>query len=138
MKFGQLVEHLKRKWGRETSSRLLSVFYKSFTLGKSKGSAAWFHYISIALQLAYNRNKLLKTLHCWSRDMVNFDFLDKGLGIHSPASLVHDFSQKKCSSRYILLTDQISLPGSFGSWYFGQYVHCNCLLPRLWHHGFWN
>ena len=36
--------------------------------------------------------------------MLNFDFLDKDLGIVSPA-------QQKCSSCYILLTDQISLPG---------------------------
>ena len=41
--------------------------------------------------------------------MLNFDFLDKGLGTVSPAHFVYDFS-KKCSSCYILLTDQISLP----------------------------
>ena len=63
-------------------------------LGKSKWSAAWFHYISIALKLAYNRNKLFKTLYYWSRDMLNFDFLDKGLGIVSPAHFVYDFSTK--------------------------------------------
>ena len=32
--------------------------------------------------------------------MLNFDFLDKGLGINSPAHFVYDFS-----SCYILLTD---------------------------------
>ena len=42
--------------------------------------------------------------------MLNFDFLDKGLGIVSPAHFVYDFSTK-CSSCYILLSDQISLPG---------------------------
>ena len=42
--------------------------------------------------------------------MLNFDFLDKGLGTVSPAHFVYDFS-KKCSSCYILLTDQISFPG---------------------------
>ena len=42
--------------------------------------------------------------------MLNFDFLDKGLGIVSPAHFAYDF-QQKCSSCYILLTDQISLPG---------------------------
>ena len=52
------------------------------------------HYISIALKLAYNTNKLFKTLHYWSRDMLNFDFLDKGLGIVSPAHFVYDFSTK--------------------------------------------
>ena len=37
--------------------------------------------------------------------MLNFDFLDKGLGIVSPAHFVYDFSV----SCYILLTDQISV-----------------------------
>ena len=42
--------------------------------------------------------------------MLNFDILNKGLGIVSPAHLGMNF-QQKCSSCYILLTDQISLPG---------------------------
>ena len=81
-----------RKWGRETSSRPLFVFQKNFILGKSKWSAAWFHYISIALRLAYNKNKRFRTLHYWSRDILNFDFLDKCLGIVSPPHFVYDFS----------------------------------------------
>ena len=40
--------------------------------------------------------------------MLNFNFLDKGLGIVAPAHFVYDF-QQKCSSCYILITDQISL-----------------------------
>ena len=82
------------KWGREFCSRPLFVFFKSFILGKSKWSAAWLHYISIALKLACNRKKLLKTLHFWSRDVLNFNFLDEGLGIVSPAHFVYDFSTK--------------------------------------------
>ena len=42
--------------------------------------------------------------------MLNFNFLDKGLGIVFPAHFVNDFSAK-CFSYYILLTEQISLPG---------------------------
>ena len=61
-----------------------------FLLGQSKWFAAWFHYILIALKLAYYRNKLFKTLQYRSRDMFNFDFLDKGLGIVSPAHFVYD------------------------------------------------
>ena len=38
--------------------------------------------------------------------MFNFDFLDKGLGIVSPAHFVYDFLIKT-----FLMTDQISLPG---------------------------
>ena len=104
-KFGQLTEYPKRN----SPDRFL-FFLKSFILGKSKWSTAWFHYISIALKLAYNRNKLFKTLHYWSRDMLNFGFLDKGLGIISPAHFVYDFSTKNYSY-YILLTAQISLSG---------------------------
>ena len=44
--------------------------------------------------------------------MLNFDFLDKGLGIVSPAHFVNIF-QQKCSSCYILITDLVSLPGCF-------------------------
>ena len=63
-----------------------------FILDKSKWSAARFHYISITLKLAYNRNKLFKTLQYISRDILNFDILDKGLAIVSPVHLVYDFS----------------------------------------------
>ena len=38
------------------------------------------------------QNKLLKTLYYWSRDMLNFDFLEKGLGVISPLHFVYDFS----------------------------------------------
>ena len=33
----------------------------------------------------------MKTLHYSSRDMLNFDFLDKSLGIVSAAHFVYDF-----------------------------------------------
>ena len=85
-------------------------FKKSFILDKSKSSATWFHYILIALKLAYNRNKLFKTFQYCTRDMFNFDILDKGL---SEFFLQHIFCivfQQKCSSSHILLTDQMSLP----------------------------
>ena len=54
-----------RMWGRETSSR------PPFFL-----------------------NKLYKTLDYWSRDMLNFDFLEKGLGIVTPLHFVYNFSWK--------------------------------------------
>ena len=94
-----------QKMRQETSSRPLFVFLKSFVLGKSKWSAAWFHCISIVLKLAYNRNKLFKTLHFYLRDMLNFDFLDKGLGIVSPGHFVYDFSRK-----IFLMSNSINWP----------------------------
>ena len=42
--------------------------------------------------------------------MLNFDFLDKGIGIVSPAHFVYDFSTKMLFM-FILLTDKISLHG---------------------------
>ena len=47
--------------------------------GKGKWSAAKFQHILIALNLAYNKNKLYKTLGYWSRDILSFDFLEKYL-----------------------------------------------------------
>ena len=57
--------------------------------------------------MPYNKNKLYKTLGYWSRDMLKFDFLEKGLGIVFPPNFAYDF-QEKCFSSYILLIDQIS------------------------------
>ena len=103
IKFGHLIEYNKRndflqksyrKSGRESSSRPTFVFLKSFILSKSKCSAAWLHYISIDLKLACNKNKLFITLDYWSRDMLNFDFLDKGLENVSTPYFVYDFSTK--------------------------------------------
>ena len=56
----------------------------------------------MVLNLAYNKNKLYKTLDFIklyetldiSRDMLNFDFLEKGLGIVSPPHFLYDFSRK--------------------------------------------
>ena len=133
MKFSQLIEYDKRnifiekscrKWGKETSFRLLVVFWKSIILGKSKWSARQFHYILVALKLACNKNKPFKTLHYSSRDMLNFDFLDEGLGIVSPPHFMCDFSPKMYTQCYILLSNQISLSGCL---YFLRYWTI-CLL----------
>ena len=100
MKFGQLIEYDKRntflqKSYRKWAGRLdpcLFLFKKSFIQSKSKWSAA--QYISIALKVAYNKNKLYKNLDYWSRDVLNFEFLQKGLGVVSPTHFVYDLSRK--------------------------------------------
>ena len=56
--------------------------------------------------------------------MFNFNILDKGLGMVSPAHFVYDFSKKKCSC-YIVLTDQIHSLVVFSLCDIGQYVYCN-------------
>ena len=71
MKFGQLIGYNKRntflqnkcrKCNRETNSRPLFVFLKSFILGKSKWSAALFYYIPIAFNLAHNKKQTVLKL----------------------------------------------------------------------------
>ena len=41
--------------------------------------------------------------------MLNFDFLEKGLGIVFPPHFVYDFSKEMFLMLYILLSDQLSL-----------------------------
>ena len=103
MKFGQLIECYKRniflqkscrKWGKETSSRPLFIFWKRFIWGKSKWSAVLCQYLWVALSLAYNKNKLYKTLNYQSRDLLDFDFLEGGLGIASLPHFVYSFPRK--------------------------------------------
>ena len=88
------LQKLYRKWGRETSSGPLFIFSKSLIWGAVKWSAPSFRYISIPLNLPYNKSKLYKTLDYWSSDIINFNFSEKGLGLVSPPHFVHDFSRK--------------------------------------------
>ena len=78
MKFGQLIEYIER-----------NIF-----LHKIMRKMRQFRYISIALNLPYNKSKLYKTLDYSSRDMLNFNFSEKGLGLVSPPHFVYDFSGK--------------------------------------------
>ena len=48
----------------------------------------------IALNLAYNQNKLYKTSDYWSRDRFKLNFSEKDLGLLSPPHFVHDFWRK--------------------------------------------
>ena len=75
----------------------------------------YFQDISIALNLAYNKNKLYRTLDYWSRDLLDFDFLEKVLGIFLHHILCMVFPEK-CFPHYILLTHQVSVSVSFTSW----------------------
>ena len=60
------------------------LFFKNALYEVARGLQLSFN-IFRQLNLAYNKNKLYKTLDYRSRDMLNFDFLKKDLGI------VHDF-----------------------------------------------
>ena len=72
MEFGQLIEynkisifffqnHAENELRRLVPDLSLS-FLKGFISGKCKWCAVWFHYISIVLRLAYNKNELYETL----------------------------------------------------------------------------
>ena len=125
-----------RKRGWETSFRSLIVFWKSFVRGKSKWSAARsFNIFRQPSTCHKNKNKRHKTFNFCSRDMLNFDFLEKSLGIVSPPHFAYNFSRKML---YYILTDQISLSDSRNFLDIGQYVYCNYLLSTLWRHKFWN
>ena len=67
-----------------------------------------FQYISIVLNLTYNKNKLCKTLENWSWDKLQFDFLEKRLGIVPLSHFMYDFSRKMFLMLYS--TEQTSLP----------------------------
>ena len=54
----------------------------------------WDFQICISVPLTFSKNKLHKTLDYWSRDILHFDFLEKGLRIVSPPHYAYDFSTK--------------------------------------------
>ena len=129
-----------RKLGRETRSRLLFAFWKSFIRGKSKWSAALFQYISIVLNLGYSKNKLYRTLDNWSKVKLNFTFLEKGLGVVSLPYFVYGFSRK-------MFLNVIFYWPNFVVWLsllpeildnMCIVYMCSCLFPRLWRHKSWN
>ena len=63
--------------------------------------------------------------------MLNFDFLEKGLGIVSPPYFMYGF-QEKCFSYYVLLTGQIYLPDYLQFLkYWAKCVLHFCVFPRL-------
>ena len=99
MKFGQLKIIARETFSYKNHAEIgagrlvLDLFFffkKSFILGKSKTQKK---YILMVLNLAYNKSKLYKTLGYCSRDRLNFDFLEKGLGRVSPPHFVYDFSR---------------------------------------------
>ena len=90
-------------------------------------------------QLGMQINKLYNALDYWSRDMLNFKFLEKGLEIVSPLHFEYDFSGKMFVMLY-----SINCPNSI-AWLSLLEILVNmctsilfCLLTRLWRHKIWN
>ena len=84
--------HAKNEAGRLVTDLFLS-FQKTTVRQKQLVSSFVLTYL-VAPNLAYNRNKLYKTLDYWSRDVFIFDFLEKGLGMVFPPHPVYDFLRK--------------------------------------------
>ena len=102
MKFDQVIEHNKRnnflqkscrKWGRETSSRPLFVFLRSFKWGKSEWSGVGKCWTSPELGIQW-KETVFKTSYYWFKDMLNFTFLEKSFEIVSAPYFLYDFSRK--------------------------------------------
>ena len=98
--FGQLIECNKiniflQKSCKENKARRLvpdyfSLFKKALYEVKARYLQLSFNIISIVLSFLYHENKLYKTLDYWSTDMLNSDFLEKGLVIVSAPHFVCD------------------------------------------------
>ena len=102
IKFGQVIKHNKRTIFLHTQNeigRLISdlfLFFKK-TLYEVKPNGLQLRFTIFANRfdnLAFNENKLYKTLDYWSRDILNLDFLEKGLGLVSPPHFVRNFLRK--------------------------------------------
>ena len=93
MKSGQSIEYKKKnisfqilcgKWDRESSPRLLFVFWKKLDM----------RWKQVTSTCPYNKGKLYKTLDYWSRDMLLFNISEQGLGLVCPPHFVNGFSRK--------------------------------------------
>ena len=62
--------------------------------------------------------------------MLNFDFIEKGLGIVSLPRFVYDFS-KNVSRGIFYLQTKLNYLIPFTSWDNGQHMYYNFIFPRL-------
>ena len=134
--FSKLLRHRTIKLRRikilKTSCRKLSIllkFWLNDAYGRGWGSTCLRHYDALPTKI----DMWLLTLEYWSRNMLKFDFFRKG-SRNSFSTTFFVWFFKKNVSHVIQLTDKISLSDWFTGWDIGQYVYCNCFLPRLRRH----
>ena len=70
----------------------------------------------------YNKNKLYSSPDCWSKDMLNLDFLLEGLGLASSPHFVYDFSKNNFFHAIFYLLIKLDCLAAFTSKDVGQYV----------------
>ena len=116
------VKYIQRRKIKMASIIFLKPEICLFT---SKGPKMYLSYIGLTPPSWPTIN--CKMLDYRSRDVFNFDFLEKGLGIVSPPHFVNDFSIKT-----FLVLYSMNWPNFIVD--IKQYVHCNCLFPRFWRH----
>ena len=104
MKFRQLIEYNKRniflqKSCRNNTGRLVPdlscVFKKALNEVKARSVQLSFNIFGYPSTWHTIKTNWIK-LHCWSEDMLNFDFLENSLRIVSLPHFVYDFSRKTC------------------------------------------
>ena len=114
-------------------------FQTTFILDKSIWFPAQFQNISIVLNLVFNKNKLYETLDYWSRNFLNFEFLEKLLvEVFTPHFFLHEFWRKIFFFLYfinwLIYFINSNCLVAFTSWDTVKYVYCNYLLTWLWRH----
>ena len=73
---------------------------------------------------------MYNSLDYWSRDILNFDILEKSLGIVFLPHFMYDFFNKNFSC-YVLLWTKFHFLNAFTSWDIGQYVYCSYLFHKF-------
>ena len=71
----EIVLNDLKKWWKMLFISSYKLFSVSRTVCLNFSAVTLFQYISIAINLAYSKNKLYQTLHYLFRNMFNFDFL---------------------------------------------------------------
>ena len=87
------LQKSRKKWSRETSSIILFVFLKKLYMRYTGQHLSFNTFLKTSASTS-NENKWYKYFGCWSRDMLDFDFLEKSLGLVSLLHFVHDFSRQ--------------------------------------------
>ena len=99
-------------------------------MGKGNWSADWFHYISIALKLTYNRLLIQRYAQFW--------FFRWGSGNSFATTICIYFFNKNVSHLILFELIKFHCLVALTSWDIGQSAYCNCLLTTLWRHKFQN
>ena len=120
MKFGQLIEYNTGNIFLQKSCRKWTIFCFLFFIF-----------------LVHNKNKLWINFELIQR-CAQFWFFSKGSGNRISTTFCVWFFKKNVFYVIFFWRNKFNCLIVFTSRDIGQLVYCNCLLPRLWRHEFWN